>query len=130
MPSLPRVKLTSGLTLARRSVTPESLARATTSPSFAEPCESMKSMPAQSSTMPFRPGVEWITSRIRSSTASEVAKNRPPCPGPATPGDIDLVAVFGREHSRIPSGLGEPDEHEGDRSTRGDSPQAEHDEQR
>ena len=44
---------------------------------LAEPWESTKLIPSQSSTTG-TPGVEWTSSRTRSSRASEVAKKRPP----------------------------------------------------
>ena len=58
------------------------------SANLAEPWESTKLIPSQSSTIPVSPGVEWMTSRKRSSSASAVAKKRPPSSRiTATPGN-------------------------------------------
>ena len=49
---------TAGLTRASRRVTPACSVSSRISPIFADPCESMKSMPSQSSTIPVMPGVD------------------------------------------------------------------------
>jgi hypothetical protein len=49
----------------KRRVMPARSVSSRISRSFADPCESMKSMPSQSSTIPVTPGADNATSRIR-----------------------------------------------------------------
>src|SRR5215213_9363130 len=73
-PSRPKVAATDGLTRASLRVSADSSTRRAISAILAEPCESTKFMPSQSSTIPSSPLDERMTLRTRSSRASAVAK--------------------------------------------------------
>ena len=77
-PSASRTARTCGFTRASRSSTPSACVSSWISVSFAEPCESTKLTPSRSSTIARSGRVASASPRMRSSSASAVAKNSAP----------------------------------------------------
>jgi hypothetical protein len=80
---------------------------------FADPCESMKSIPSQSRTIPVMSGADNATSRIRSSRAPAVPLGRttsvrvsPPSPG--HPGEGGDTGPASRHAGRMREPAGQP----------------------